>query len=49
MCCPDMKPKREGELDLFKILNIKLLKQCAKAKYEVYQLAIKIKSNTNKK
>ena len=44
-----MEPKRGDELGLFKILKIELLKQCSKVKSEVYQLAIKIKSNTNKK
>ena len=44
-----MEPKRRGELDLFEISKIELLKQCVKVKSEVYQIAIEIKSNTNKK
>ena len=48
-CCPDMEPKREGWIGSFEISKIELLKQCAKVKSEVYQLAIEIKSNTNKK
>ena len=38
-----------GELDLFEILKIELLKQCAKVKNEVYQHTIETKSNTKKK